>query len=266
MKYKQMFLIVALVAMTFMSFNAFTQDTLSVDEIVKKTKHISYYQGKDGVARVRMTITDAQGRVRKKEFSILRLNKDETDQEQAFYVYFHEPSDERGTAFMVWKHDGTDDDRWLYLPALDVTKRIAASDERTSFVGSHFFYEDVSGRGINEDTHELVETTDTYYVLKNVPKNKDSVEFDSFTMWIHKATFLPVKVAFEKAGKAYRTAEIKAVKDIQGYKTVTKSQMTDTNIGGSTLIEYIDVKYDLGLPEDIFTERYLRTPPREYLK
>jgi len=245
--------------------NAMTE-TLTVAEIVKNTNHVSYYQGKDGVARVKMTITDGQGRNREKEFSILRSNTDDKDEGQAFYVYFHAPADERGTVFMVHKHIGKDDDRWLYLPGLDVTKRIAASDERTSFVGSHFFYEDVSGRGLDEDTHELVETNDTYYVLKNTPTDQGQVEFDSYKMWIHKATFIPVKVAFEKGGEVYRTAEVKAVKTIQGYKTVTKSVMTDTRIGGSTTIEYVDLKYDAGMPEDVFTERYLRNPPREYLK
>ena len=33
---------------------------LSADEIVKKAKHMAYYQGKDGNARVKMTITDEQ--------------------------------------------------------------------------------------------------------------------------------------------------------------------------------------------------------------
>jgi len=242
------------------------QDTLTVDEIVKKTNHTAYYQGKDGSARVKMVVADKQGRTREKEFTILRRNKDEADGDQFFYVYFHAPADERGTVFMVHKHVGGDDDRWLYLPALDVTKRIAASDERTSFVGSHFFYEDVSGRGLDEDTHELVETTDKFYVIKNTPKKPASVEFDSFTMWIHKASFIPVKVSFEKGGQEYRKTEALAVKDIQGYKTVTKSRMSDTNIGGSTEMEYSAVKYDSGIPEEIFTERYLRNPPQEYVK
>lgn len=245
---------------------AWAQDALGVDEIVKKTNHQAYYQGESGVARVAMTITDKQGRTRQKAFTILRKNMDDQDSGQRFYVYFHEPADEKGVTYMVWKKVGADDDRWLYLPKLDVTKRIAASDERTSFVGSHFFYEDVSGRGLDEDTHELVETTDQYYVIKNTPKNKGVVEFDSFTMWIHKATFIPVKVAFEKGGAVYRTTEVLEVKDVQGYKTVVKSKMTDTNIGGSTTISYSDVKYDLGVSPDVFTERYLKAPPAEYIK
>ena len=239
--------------------------TPSVDEIVKKTNHMAYYQGHDGAARVLMTITDKQLKTRSKEFTILRRNQDEKDEGQRFYVYFHEPPDERGTVFMVHKHVGKDDDRWLYLPALDATNRIAASDERTSFVGSHYFYEDVSGRGIEEDIHELVDVTDTYYVLKNTPKNPERVEFDSYKMWIHKGTFLPIQVAFEKDGKVYRTSKTLKVEDIQGYKTVTKAQISDDNIGGSTVIEYKNVQYDLGIPEEVFTERYLRNPPLEYI-
>lgn len=257
---------VILVTAVLLTVTAVAQDLTDVSEIVKRTNRQAYYQGKDGAARVKMTITDKQGRARTKEFTILRKNADDQDKEQKFYVYFHAPADESGVTFMVWKHVGTDDDRWLYLPKLDVVKRIAASDKRTSFVGSHFFYEDVSGRSLEEDTHELVETTKDYYVLKNTPKNPGSVEFDAFKMWIHKATFIPVKVEYEKGGQVYRKVETLEVKDIQGFKTVVKSRMTDTNIGGDTYMEYSDVKYDVGLPDDIFTERFLKNPPSQYIK
>lgn len=253
------------IAIALVAFPAPAQD-LAVDEIVRRTNHVSYYQGKDGRARVHMTITDSQGRAREREFTILRLNADEADKEQRFYIYFHRPADVRKMVFMVWKHVGTGDDRWLYLPALDVVKRIAASDERTSFVGSHFLYEDVSGRGLEEDEHELVETTEVYYVLKNTPKDPDSVEFDSFTMWIHKSTFIPVKVEYEKGGEVYRIAETLKVDDVQGYKTVMKSRMKDLKSGGETVLEYLSVEYDVGLKGDMFTERYLRRAPRDFIR
>ncbi len=103
---------------------------------------------------------------------------------------------------MVWKNVNQEGDRWLYLPALDLVKSIAASDERTSFVGSDFFYEDVSGRGFDEDKHTLIETTENYYVVENLPKNPKSVEFASYKAWIHRKTFLPVKIVyFDKKGE-----------------------------------------------------------------
>lgn len=260
---------------------------LSVEQIVDRTNYVSYYQGTDGRAQVKMTITDAQDRVREREMTILRWDQPAPEGktegskgdkakagedsrfcgEQKFYVYFHRPADVNKMAFLVWKHLDSDDDRWLYLPALDLVKRIAGGDKRTSFVGSHFYYEDVSGRNISDDKHELVETTDTYYVLKNTPKDPKSVEFDHFTMWVHKGTFIVVKTEYyDKQGKKYRVYEAKEVKTIQGYPTVTKARMSDLRSKGHTDLEYEDVKYDLGVPENIFSERYLRRAPKKHLR
>jgi len=245
-----------------------------VKTIVENTNRAAYYQGRDGRAHVSMTITDAQGRTRTREFTILRRDDqpagekdDKTCGEQKFYVYFHRPADLNKMVFMVHKHLDRDDDRWLYLPALDLVKPIAASDKRTSFVGSHFLYEDVSGRRITDDHHERLQTTDNYYVLKNTPKDADKVEFASFTMWIHKTTFLPVKIEYyNKAGEVYRTYEALKVADLGGYPTVTKARMTDKAMGGHTVLEYTNVTYNLDLPDEIFAERYLRQAPRKYLK
>ena len=66
-----------------------------------------------------------------------------------------------------------------YLPALDLVRRISASDKRSSFVGSHFVYEDVSGRGVTADEHQLAETGQEFYIINNVPIEKDGAEFAS---------------------------------------------------------------------------------------
>jgi outer membrane lipoprotein-sorting protein len=235
----------------------------NVDEIVDKANNASYYAGKDGKALVSMTITDSQGRTRNREFVILRRD-DKDGGAQQFYVFFKKPSDVRKTVFLVHKYTDKNDDRWMYLPDLDLVKRIAASDKRTSFMGSHFYYEDVSGRGVNEDKHELLEEGDKFYVLKNIPKDPVSVEFSFYRVWIDKKTFLPMKAEYaDKADKPYRVVEALEVEDIQGHPTVTKSKVQDFTSGGETVTEFTNITYDLGLDESIFTERYLRKPPRE---
>jgi len=246
----------------------------SVQEIVERANAVAYYQGKDGRAKVSMTITDSQGRTRRRQFTILRMDDPPPQGEgdaycgdQRFYVYFHLPADVNKMAFMVWKHVDKDDDRWLYLPALDLVKRIAAAEKRTSFVGSNFFYEDVSGRNINADEHELVDTSENYYVLKNTPKDPAGVEFAYYKMWVHRKTFTTVKVEYyDKNEEKYREYEAVGVETVQGYPTVTKSRMKDLRTDGNTVIEYSNVKYDVGLSEAIFTERYLQRPPLKYLR
>lgn len=237
-------------------------------DIVNRASAAAYYQGKDGKAAVHMSIKDAQGRERIRDFVILRTDIDGKDNsDQRFYVYFNRPADVSRTVFMVWKHAERRDDRWLYLPALDLVKRIAPGDERTSFVGSDFFYEDVSGRGPTEDRHALVETTDTYFVIESTPKERGSVEFAKYRAYIHKTTFIPVKIEyFDDRGTVYRSYEAVKVETIQGFPTVVESRMTNVPSGGSTSLRYSRVEYNVDLPQDIFTERYLRNPPHRYLR
>jgi hypothetical protein len=245
-----------------------TQEAPDVQTIVNKANLVAYYQGDDGKATVKMTITDKQGNTRQREFTILR--KDVTDGgDQNYFVYFQRPADVRRMVYLVHKHaDVTkDDDRWLYMPALDLIKRIAASDTRTSFVGSDFVYEDVSGRSLELDTHELTGTTDGQFIVKNVPKKPELVEFAHFNVTIDRKTYMPMKMEYfdKDSGKLYRTIESQKVEEIEGLPTVTKSVVSDLRTGGKTEMEFTGVDYNIGIG-DIFEERYMRRPPREAMR
>jgi hypothetical protein len=247
--------------------NAVSKEVPDVETIVSKANIVAYYQGKDGKAKVKMTITNKQGQKREREFNILRKDMEDGG-DQKYFVYFLKPPDVRKMVYMVHKHadPDKDDDRWLYLPALDLEKRIAAGDKRTSFVGSDFLYEDVSGRSLKEDTHELVKTTDEFFIVKNVPKKPDTVEFSYYNVAIDRKTYVPMKMEFyDKENKLYRVIESKKVEVIQNFPTVVKSVVSDLKSGSKTEMEFTDVKYDIDL-EDIFQERYLRRPPREVMR
>ena len=246
--------------------NAAAEPLTDVDEIVARANLAAYYGGDDGRSEARMAIEDAQGRKQLRQFTILR--RDQSDGgDQDFMVFFSRPSDVRGTVFLVAKHVDRDDDRWLYLPGLDLVRRISAGDKRTSFVGSHFFYEDVSGRHPADDEHRLLETTDEHYVLESTPKNPGAVEFERFVTRIDRQTFLPMKTEYYDArDRVYRMMEVLSVEEISGLPTVTRSRMSEPLEGGSTLMEFRYTEYDVGLPADIFSERYLRTPPVDWLR
>ena len=232
---------------------------LTADEIVAKANDAAYYAGNNGRATVSMSLSDGRSR----DFVILRKDV-QGGLDQKFYVYFKAPADVRKMSYLVHKRPGKDDDRWLFLPALNLVKRIAPGDKRTSFVGSDFLYEDVSGRGLDEDTHELAETTGTQYVVNNTPKNPASVEFASYRVWIDKDTFLPRKAEYlDKNGKLYRRVSSEKIQTIQGHPTPTEQKAEDVARGTSTTITFSEIKYDIGLKDRIFTERFLRRPPRE---
>lgn len=245
---------------------AMTEPLVDADEIVSRANQAAYYAGDDGRSEVRMIISDAQGRQQRRQFTVLRRDVEEGGDQQ-FLVVFSQPSDVRGTTFLVHKHVDRDDDRWLYLPGLDLVKRISAGDKRTSFVGSHYFYEDVSGRRPSDDTHELVDTTDEHYVLRHRPVDPGTAEFAHYDTWIDRETWLPMKIEYTNpAGDLYRSVEVSEVRTIDGHPTVVTSRVSDLLTGGRTDMQFRYIAYDIGLPETVFTERSLRTPPRDWLE
>lgn len=239
---------------------------VSIDDIIKQANLASFYAGEDGRAEARMLIEDAKGNKQMRQFVILR--KDVADGgEQQFLVVFSRPSDVKDTVFLVHKKVAEEDDRWLYLPALDLEKRIAASDNRTSFVGSDFFYEDVSGRNPAADNHRLENQDDTFYYVESVPKDANLVEFARYTMKIDRQTFIPMVIEYHDVNDVvYRRVEVLGVETVQGHPTVMQSKVSNIQTGGHTLLQFRGPSYDLGMEESVFTTRSLRNPPRNWLK
>lgn len=268
MKKTSLLLITILLALNYFSLTAEdkkTKETPTVNEIIEKANEASYYKGNDGKALVEMAIKDKNGKTRTRSFIILRKNKADS-KDQLFYVYFKKPADVRKMVFMVHKHVDKNDDRWLFLPALNLVKRIAASDKRTSFVGSDFLYEDVSGRNPKDDDHVLVKTDEKHFIIKSTPKVTKGVEFTHYKVWIDKKSFLPLKAEYFKGDKKYRSVEAAETKTIQGFHTITKSTVKNLETGSETTLTFSNIKYDNGFKDTLFTERYLRRAPKEARK
>ena len=238
----------------------------SVIDIVRQSQLAAYYGGDDGRSMARMMIVDANGRKQLRQFTILRKNQSDGGN-QNYLVVFSRPADVRGTVFLVNKKVSGIDDRWLYLPAMDLVKRIAVGDERTSFVGAHFFYEDVSGRSINSDEHTLISENKEAYLIEHKPKDQNSVEFSHYTTSIRKSDFIPNRIEyFNQKNELYRVIEALQIETIDGIATVTQSKVSDPRDGSYTLMAFRKTRYNLGLPAEIFSERALRNPPMKWLR
>ncbi len=240
----------------------------AAEELMKQAHMNLYYAGDDGRAVVNMTLTDKRGKTRLRSFVMLRLDIEDGG-EQKYFTYFTEPSDVRRTGFMVWKDPNEDDSRWIYIPALDLVKRISANDKGSSFVGSDFSYEDVSGRHWNDDTHILLREEEVdgqpYYVIESTPKKKDS--FAKKITWIHKDRMLPEKEEYyDKKDRLERVFRAEEIQEIDGFQTVTLRSMTNIRKEHSTSVEFTNIEYNIGIEDGLFTERYLKAPPKKMIE
>lgn len=242
----------------------------SADEIMSRAHLAMYYPGEDMRARVTMRLVSRDGKERLRELTMARRDLQDGG-EQRYFIYFHRPPDVRDMTFLVWKYPGKDDDRWLYIPALKLVRRIAASDKRSSFAGSDFSYEDISGREPEEDTHKLIREEkvggrDTY-VVESAPKDPGSVDFGRKLSWIDKVRGLPLKEEyFDRRGDLARVFTAEEITEIQGFWTVTRRVMKNAQTGHRTETVFADVRYDQKLSPDLFSERALRAPPAELMR
>lgn len=248
--------------MLLMVFACQVQAEVGIESIIDQANLAAFYAGDDGRTEARMMIVDGQGNKQMRQFTIWRHDVADGG-DQHFLVAFSRPADVKDTVFLVHKKAEGNDDRWLYLPALDLEKRIAASDNRSSFVGSDFFYEDVSGRHPNADEHVLTGEDEAHYLIKSTPKDTSAVEFNHYTMAINKKTFLPMKVSyFDGQGKLMREVEVLKTEVVQGHPTVMQSKVSNKRTGSHTLMAFRKPVYDIGLSEADFSTRALRKPPK----
>ena len=242
---------------------------LTGEEVMKKSQAAFLYPGKDFKARVVMKLINQDGRERIREMTMLRKNGGEAGGEQKYFMYFFQPADVKDMSFMIYKYPARDDDRWMFIPAINMVKRIAAQDKRSSFVGSDFTYEDVSGRDIEDDSHaiereEKVGSRDCY-VVKSTPKSTDA-DFGSKVTWVDKVTFLPLKEdQYDRKGAHYKQFTADEVADVKGLPTVVKRTMKNLQTGHRSEVAYLKVDYDLGIEDSLFSERFLRQPPRKWV-
>ncbi|MBI4595398.1 MAG: outer membrane lipoprotein-sorting protein [Candidatus Tectomicrobia bacterium] len=245
-------------------------------EIMEKSQQAFYYPGKDMKSEIRMELITADGKKRLRVLTMLRWN-DPKSKDQKYFLYFREPADVRGMTFMVWEYPARESDRWIYVPAIDLVRRIAANDARSSFVGSDFTYEDVSGRNIASDTHTLLREEKLgerdCYVVESLPK--EPIEYVRRISWIDKTTYLPLKEEYydvqKELARTFSADKIEEVsvaggKDGESYPTVIRRTMKNLKSGHRTEVTLTPVSYNVGLQDDLFTERYLRNPPERWIK
>ncbi|PIX44585.1 MAG: hypothetical protein COZ57_17210 [Armatimonadetes bacterium CG_4_8_14_3_um_filter_66_20] len=97
-------------------------------------------------------------------------------------------------------------------------------------------------------------------MVKSVPK--DRAEFASKTAWVRKDSFVIVQEKYyDKQGKLLKTYTADKLEKVQGLWTIRQQTMKNAATGGQTVVTWNSVKYNTGLGEDVFTERYLKRSP-----
>ena len=225
--------------------------------------------GKDTRLAMRMRLFDRQGRMKERQLTLIGLRGGvgrPTDGDRTL-IRFTFPNDIKGTAFLVWEHPASDDERFLYLPALGRVRRIAASDTQESFVGSDFTYEDIGGREFESYSYRLIAEGTTWtspggaafpvYTLESRSRDANA-RFPRVISLVHRDHFVVVHAEIRnRRDEVQKTFDVNRLERVDGYWTALDMRMSDATAKTRTELVLEKVEYDVGLTADDFSRREL---------
>lgn len=186
-------------------------------------------------------------------------------------MVFMSPATVKGTRFLVKENEGKDDDKWIYLPSLKTTRRVAASDGEKPFVGTDFSYDDMSSRKVEDDNHKLLKESEDkgnfkdLYVVESIPKDPKSSQYSKRISWVTKDSWIPTYIElYDKKGSLLKVNEIKSIQKMPGsngrtYNIPTENVMTNVQKDHASIMKLGGIKVDQPLADRYFTTDFLNT-------
>ena len=229
-------------------FPAAAAGALTAGEIMERVDQ-TVSAPRDQEMHVKLVITDAKGNESHREMVMMQKGSDRR------MVKFTAPPEQRGIAFLSLPGGMT----YLYLPAYRQTRRIASHVRNQKFAGTDFTYEDMEARKYSADWEaKLLAEEDGLYRLELSPKEGTVSDYGRLIVEVKAGIFFPVKIEFfDKANRPRKVMVQDKLEQINVYWIAREAEMRDLQAGTSSKMFFTEVKFDSGLADEIFTERYL---------
>ncbi len=176
-------------------------------------------------------------------------------------VKFLDPADVRGTAMLIIDNKNSQDDMWIYLPALKKTRRIVSTEKGKSFMSSEFSNADMSS-GSSSDfrmKHMPESGKAGTWVIESVPVSDDKADeygFSRKVTYLETGTLKTMKIDFYNFdNELFKSIEIKATQPIAGKEGYVMTDMLATNHlnGRSSRVKFDQVNTSATIADNTFT-------------
>ncbi|HUU13244.1 MAG TPA: outer membrane lipoprotein-sorting protein [Terriglobia bacterium] len=157
---------------------------------------------------------------------------------------------------------------WNYLPKVERVIKIPPSLMLQPWMGSDFTNDDLVKESslVNDYTHEIVgevvEGGDACYQVLATPKPDAPVVWGKLVLAIRKSDYLPRKQEFyDEKGELKKVLTYEDIRKAGGRNYPMRWKMVSvTKPGHETVLVYSDLKFDLKIPDRIFTQRNMKRP------
>lgn len=205
-------------------------------------------------AAVTLELVNAHGDVTKRKMAMeIAEGTDDGDKSRSTFEW---PADVKGTKLLTWTHKKSDDDRWLYLPAVKRVKRISSNNKSGSFMGSEFAYEDLSSQEVEKFTYKLVDEPkqdgrDTWR-LERYPVEKES-GYARQVVWMDKEYLGPLRIDYyDRKNELLKTATFGSYKKMGKYWRFGVIKMDNVQTKKKSVLTWDDRQLGIKLPAESF--------------
>jgi|TARA_B110000503_G_scaffold11346_1_gene15421 hypothetical protein len=213
--------------------------------------------GSIGVS-LKMVLKNKNGQVSERtlENKIFELNEDGDKS----LIVFTSPNDIKGTSTLTFTHKVGADDQWLFLPAIQRTKRISSSNKSGPFVGSEFAYEDLSSVEIEKYTYKFLEQKGDLILLEQVPVDPKSGYTRQVVTYNAAQSYRVEKIDFyDRKNSLLKTLTyIEYVLYKDKFWRADKLEMVNHQSNKETILEFSKYDFDANFDENDFTENALK--------
>jgi hypothetical protein len=176
------------------------------------------------------------------------------------FIYVKKPTKEKGIQTLRIKNQ-----MWNYLPKADKVMLVPPSMMMGSWMGSDFTNDDLVKESTLLDDYLAdffypEKAKKNLYYIQLTPKEKTISVWDKIELIVDRKTLIPVKETyFDSRSRAMRVLTFAGIKKMGGKTIPTVMEMYPVNKkSNKTVIKYIDAKFDIKIPKNIFTLQNLK--------
>lgn len=227
--------------------------------------------GENRQSHLDIILTEKDGFIRNREVSY--YEKDYGKDRKTF-LYVNEPADVRSTAILINSYDeakNSEDDTWLYIPALRKVKRLASRNKQGRFVGSEFIFADMERLHLKDYQYELLNTDmvnerPAFKVdaIASSDRTTEKTGYSRRLIWVDSERFVVLREQFfDPQGVLLKELTTNKVDKISDYWIATNQTLENHQSGRKTQIKISDLIFNKPMSDLIFSKQTLKKGPRK---
>ncbi len=230
-------------------------------EIMKKSGDLISLDAMEMVSTLKIYNEKGSERMRKMATASKKFG-----QTTKMIMKFTDPADVRGTAILIYDNADSNDDMWIYLPALRKSRRIVSNEKGRNFMGSEFTNADMSKPNLSDFNYIILGeeniNSKICWKVETTPKTsslQNEYGYSKRVSLVEKDTYRALEIEyFDLQGKPHRKEILKDYRKLQdGRYFAFYMEMNNLQNKRKSVMIVEDIQTGSTLSENVFTPAML---------